>query len=109
MDLFSKEKKSAKKLLCYHHLVVNLVDLQQALQLHKNYFRKWLCAHDLYDLSLGSWLFGVDTKGSVIFSTYAALNLFFMIQDADKFLVNYLKVSFEQFEVEAVKKSTDNA
>lgn len=43
------------------------------------------------------------------FSTYMALNLFFVIQDADKFLVNYLKVFFEQFKAEAVKKSTDNA
>lgn len=46
---------------------------------------------------------------SARFSTSAAFHLFLPIQDADKVSANYLKASFEQFQVEAVKKPTDNA
>lgn len=51
----------------------------------------------------------VLSAASARLPTPAAFNLVLTIQDAGKVSVNYLKASFEQFQVEAVKKPTDNA
>lgn len=74
-----------------------------AAPLLQDYFRIRLRAHDLYDLSLDSWLFWCGYKRLTHFSTYDAFNLFLVIQDVEKLPVDYVKAFFEQFKIEAVR------